>query len=139
MNITDLPFNTFLGLEAIEDGGELRLPDHPRFTNHVGTVHASALYSLAEAASGSFLLSHPSVDVGKVGALLRESSIKYRRPASGCIRSCTRCSDDALNQMHAGLDRRGRAKILIEVDLLDEEDQVVASAKLEWFASHLPT
>ena len=139
MNITDLPFNAFLGIEVTADGDELQLPDDSRFTNHVGTVHAGALYSLAEAASGSFLLSHPSVDVEKVGALLRESSIKYRRPASGRIRSQTRCSDEAIEQMHAALAKRGRAKLLIEVDLLDDEDQVVASANLDWFASHLPT
>ena len=139
MNIIDLPFNAFLGIEATEAGGELQLPDDPRYTNHVGTVHASALYSLAEAASGSFLLSHPSIDIEKVGALLRKSSIKYRRPSIGRIRSRTRCSNEAMGQMLAGLAKRGRAKILIEVDLLDDEDQIVATTTLEWFVADLPS
>ncbi len=58
MDVTALPFNRFLGLQtAPPDSGFLvTLPGSPDFTNHLNTVHASALLAVAEAGSGAFLL-----------------------------------------------------------------------------------
>ena len=44
MDVTALPFNRFLGLEkgASESGLLVSLPPSPQYTNHLGTVHASA-------------------------------------------------------------------------------------------------
>ncbi len=61
MEVTKLPYNKFLGLE-IHGDGRLALPDDSRYTNHLGTVHAGALFSLAEAGSGQYLLEHVDVD-----------------------------------------------------------------------------
>ena len=57
MDITELPFNAFIGMEHAGDlAGGLRLPADSRYTNHLGTVHASAIMALAEAASGKLLV-----------------------------------------------------------------------------------
>ena len=54
MKITDLPFNQLIGITAAEkDDGMLCLPNDVRYTNHLGTVHASALLALAEATSST--------------------------------------------------------------------------------------
>jgi len=52
MNVAQIPFNAFIGIERAQ-GSErlLALPEHPRYLNHLGTVHASALLALAEASS----------------------------------------------------------------------------------------
>ena len=50
MNVADVPFNRFLGLRL--NGSVLALPADPKYQNHLGGVHASAQFSLAEAASG---------------------------------------------------------------------------------------
>ena len=50
-----VPFAALLGIEydAIEPGrAVLRLRDDPAKHNHIGTLHAGALFSLAESASG---------------------------------------------------------------------------------------
>ena len=51
MNVTQLPFNRLLGLElgADDNSSLVCLPDGPQYTNHLGTVHASALLAVAEA------------------------------------------------------------------------------------------
>src|SRR5712692_3405735 len=53
MDVTALPFNRLLGLEPAPSGSGflVSLPDGPQYTNHLGTVHASALLAAAEAGS----------------------------------------------------------------------------------------
>ena len=45
MDVTELPFNRLIGLEAApsQSGFLVSLPDRSQYTNHLGTVHASAL------------------------------------------------------------------------------------------------
>ena len=57
MDVSQLPFNHYIGLELAsqESGFLVSLPEDPKYTNHVGTVHASALLAVAEAGSAAFL------------------------------------------------------------------------------------
>jgi acyl-coenzyme A thioesterase PaaI-like protein len=58
MDVTALPFNRLLGLEPADPGSGFLVsrPGGPRYTNHLGTVHAAALLAVAEAGSGAFLV-----------------------------------------------------------------------------------
>ncbi|HQR05857.1 MAG TPA: hypothetical protein PLN21_03490 [Gemmatales bacterium] len=58
MNITAIPFHTYLGLEFAEPPYLLQLKAQPHHANHLGTIHASVLIALAEAGSGQFLMNH---------------------------------------------------------------------------------
>ena len=58
-SVTELPFNSFLGIQiASEPSQILRLPSGEQYLNHLGTVNASTQLALAEASSGEFLLRH---------------------------------------------------------------------------------
>ncbi|HEX4293739.1 MAG TPA: DUF4442 domain-containing protein [Rhizomicrobium sp.] len=53
-----IPLNKLLGIEvtSIGDGtAQARLAFHPEVTNHIGSMHATAIFGLAEAASGGAL------------------------------------------------------------------------------------
>jgi acyl-coenzyme A thioesterase PaaI-like protein len=65
MDVISLPFNRLIGLEAgsPESGFLLSLPAGVQYTNHLGTVHASALFAVAEAASGVFLVTEGGLRV----------------------------------------------------------------------------
>src|SRR5687768_2271732 len=86
MDVTALPFNRFLGLEPAPaaSGFLVTLPGDPRYTNHLGTVHASALLAVAEAASGAFLAEHIGETEG-VLAVVRRLESKFRKPAHGRV------------------------------------------------------
>ena len=60
MHVTDLAINRALGMQLASEGSGhiLEMPESPLLLNHVGTVHASAQFALAEASSGEFLLRH---------------------------------------------------------------------------------
>ena len=53
MHVTDLAINKTLGLQLAPPGKGyiLEMPESPLLLNHVGTVHASVQFSLAEASS----------------------------------------------------------------------------------------
>ncbi len=75
MHATDLAINQTLGMQlAPEDCGHLlEMPESPLLLNHVGTVHASVQFALAEACSGEFLLRHLGDMQSRVFAVLRTS------------------------------------------------------------------
>jgi acyl-coenzyme A thioesterase PaaI-like protein len=130
MDITKLPFNESLGLERSSDEGFVfRLLADVRYTNHLGTVHASALMALAEATSGELLL-HPLGDNGTdVISLVRRFESKFRKAATGSIRSKGVISADAISTFVSTLRSRGRATIDIAVEIYDESAACVLSAK----------
>jgi hypothetical protein len=74
---------TTLGMQLAPAGNAhiLEMPESPLLLNHVGTVHASARFALAEASSGEFLLRHLGEAQGRVFAVLRTSDVKFRKPA----------------------------------------------------------
>src|SRR5262245_707915 len=86
MDVTQLPFNRHIGLESCPDDGEVlvSLPDGPQYANHLGTVHASALLAVAEAASGAFLVRHFGSGAGVV-PVVRRLEAKFKKPARGRV------------------------------------------------------
>ena len=134
MEVTQLPYNKFLGLETDGDG-RLALPDDPRYANHLGTVHAGALFSLAEAGSGQFLLSSVDLDPNAVVAVLRSGEIKYKRPGRGRIWSRCKCAPGELEALQQSLASRGRATVAVQVELVDAEDNVVVLSEFRWLVS----
>lgn len=134
MNITDLPFNQFIGVEpSPREGFALSLPAGERYTNHLGTVHASALMALAEATSGEVLLraiGHIEVPIVPV---VRRFECKFRKPANGSIAARAAIPDETRDQLLADIRTKRRGSIEITVDVHDETDLHCLSATVEWF------
>ena len=97
-SVTELPFNSFLGLQkAAEPSQLLRLPPGGQYLNHLGTVHASAQLALAEASSGEFLL-HRLASVEGIVAVVRRLEAKFRKPASGAVTAVADAPQEKLDQ-----------------------------------------
>ena len=133
MDITHIPFNALVGIERAEvDGALLQLPSDPRYLNHLGTVHASALLALAEASSGEFLLRHLN-SLDGIAPVVRRLDAKFRKPAKGLIVSRAYVAPDALTQLDGELAVKGRSLVSISVELHDQVGVHVLSATIEWF------
>jgi hypothetical protein len=136
-SVTDLPFNSFLGIQiATEPTKLLRLPSGDQYLNHLGTVHASALLALAEASSGEFLLRHFGSAEGIV-PVVRRLEAKFRKPANDAVTSSATAAPTSLEQLHAELASKGRALIPIAVELYDKAGAHTLSATVEWFIQRL--
>jgi acyl-coenzyme A thioesterase PaaI-like protein len=134
MDVTQLPFNKLIGLEAApaESGFLVSLPDSPNYTNHLGNVHASALLAVAEAGSGAFLLQQFGGYSGFV-PVVRRVEAKFRKPGTGRISArCLAASEDVAG-WRAELSARGRVLASVPVEIVDAAGMVVVSATVEWF------
>jgi len=134
MDITKLPFNQFIGVEhSKREGFVLCLPSGDRYTNHLGTVHASALMSLAEATSGEVLLRAIGHVADSIVPVVRRFDCKFRKPASGSIAARAAIPDAARDQLLADITTKRRGSIEITVDIHDQTDLHCLSATVEWF------
>lgn len=126
--VVGLPFNQRIGLVA-EASGELALPDDATLHNHVGTVHAGALFTLGEAASGIPIAEF----VTKLGAMpiAKSASIAYRRPASGAIRAKGSIAEE-LDAIAARLRSDGKTVVEVNVSLTDAAGTEVATMAVTW-------
>ncbi len=135
VNVAAIPFNRFLGLRS--NGADLTLPADPNYHNHLGTVHASAQFALAEATSGQWLLSRFGAEAVNHIAVVRHADVKFRRPADD---ESTAHADSAAPEVERFLDalsRRGRAALEVHVRLLDTRGNVTMEASFEWFAQRV--
>ena len=136
MDITKLPFNSFIGIEVSQqEGFLLSLPANERYTNHLGTVHAGALMALAEAASGEVLLQSIGHIADSIIPVVRRFECKFRKPAHGEIMARAVLSDTARDHLLADLSSKKRSSIEIVVDIHDETNQHCLTATVEWFVA----
>jgi acyl-coenzyme A thioesterase PaaI-like protein len=126
--VVGLPFNTRIGMVA-EDGESLALADDPTLTNHVGTVHAGALFTLGEAASGVAI----TEAVAALGAMpiAKGATIAYRRPAKGRVRARGRIVEE-LEAIRARLRTDGKTAFDVAVSITDAEGVEVATMTVTW-------
>ncbi len=134
IDITKIPLNRDLGMVPSDRPDAIFMfPAHDRYHNHVGTVHAAVLFTLAEATSGEFLQRHFKSTTHNVAAVVRRSDIKFRRPARTAIYSRAEANPADLDLVLDQLTRRGRAGIVVSVSIIDEQDTTVMTSTFEWF------
>jgi uncharacterized protein (TIGR00369 family) len=129
-----VPFVGYLGLEITEvAAGEatVRLPRGKDLTNHVGSQHAGALFTVAETASGAAFVGAFAVRMGDVTPLARSAEIEYLKIANGPITASAKLGVDAAEAL-AILDAEGKVEFPCEVELSDESGDTVATATVSW-------
>jgi len=142
MHVTDLAINKTLGMRLAPAGNGhiLEMPESPLLLNHVGTVHASVQFALAEACSGEFLLRHLGNAQSQVFAVLRTSDVKFRKPAHGALRASARFAEGIADSLSAELESRGRALASVLVEVADTHGVVTMTGQYDWFLQrHQPT
>ncbi len=134
MDVSQLPFNRLIGLKSADsaDGGLVCLPEDERYSNHLGTVHASALLAVAEAGSGAFLAQRLGDAAGFV-PVVRKLDAKSRKSVVGAVSA--RCTADPA-EVKRWLDElaaRGRVSVSVPMEVVDAAGVVAMSALVEWF------
>ena len=133
MDLTELPYNALIGIQKAKAvSALLTLSEHERLHNHLGTFHAAALFSLAEASSAAFLLRHRGA-VEEVRGVVCKATCKYSKPAHGTLTSQSPTTPESLRDAIATVIRRGRTLYLIDIELLNEAGETVASFTFTWF------
>jgi len=135
MDVTKIPFNQFIGLQkSAKSGYLLMLDNRSEYRNHLDTVHASALFALAEASSGYFLLNEFS-ELTDIVPVVRKVETKYRKPATGAVFSKAHFQETEKEEVLNTLIQKGRTTLKVEVSLHDENDVQVMQSVFEWFVT----
>lgn len=134
MNVLALPFNTILMLKPSDlPDTILMLDDQEKYQNHLGTVHASAQYALAEASSGEILERNFGDWTGAYFPVVRRVDVKYKNPAKGALYSAGFIEADSALKAKKELAERGRTLVDVRVKILDEAKNITFESTFTWF------
>ena len=128
-----IPFNRphRLGVVKIsEEECQVSLPWRRRNLNHLQTMHACALATAAEYASGLCVLSALGIENKRL--IMSDLAMTYRRRAeSACLATALLPQGD-LELLKGELEREGRGSFVLHSTVRDAKGEVVADAEITW-------
>ncbi|MEU5695130.1 DUF4442 domain-containing protein [Actinosynnema sp. NPDC020468] len=120
-----VPFGNHTGVEITEISAEravVEIPEESHLRNHLGTVHAGALFTAADIAGAAAFVGAAAHGLARVKMLvLRDSRVSFRKPAVGRVRAIGTVDPRDVAKALAGsgrFDVDGRATIHDESGLL---------------------
>lgn len=118
---------TGLKAEVLEPGHvRLRMPLAGN-ENHIGSMYAGALFTLAEIPGGALFLT--SFDVERFYPIVKSLNLRFLRPATGDIRVEARLQTDDIERLQAEADRHGKADYSLHLQLMADDGSVVAESE----------
>ena len=100
---------------------KIMLPKEPN-VNHIGTVYAGSLFSLADYAGG--VLFYASFDGKKYYPLLKEVTIAFKKPGTTDITCEASMSPAQAEQIKSIADEAGKADWVLDLELKDAKGDV---------------
>lgn len=94
--------------------------------NHIGTMYAGALFTLAEVPGGALYLT--TFDTRKFIPIVTEMSIKFLKPAKGTISFEITMPDERIAELEAEAEANGKAVFELEGELKNAGGEVVATS-----------
>ncbi|MFA9290476.1 MAG: PaaI family thioesterase [Solirubrobacteraceae bacterium] len=96
-------------------------------TNHIGTIYAGVIFSLAEFTGVPLMF--PKMANEGVIFIIRDMSIRYRRPATTDLFVTANFTDEDAAFCKAEIAKNGKVDFLIEMEIKDTTGEVVALTK----------
>jgi len=116
-----------LKAEVLEPGRVSLLMPLAGNQNHIGSMYAGALFTLAEIPGGALFLT--SFDAQHFYPIIKEMNLRFRRPATGDIRVEARLEDAQIQALQKQATEEGKADYVLELQLIDESGEVVAQSR----------
>jgi uncharacterized protein (TIGR00369 family) len=129
-----IPLNKLLGIEiiSIDDGvAEARLPFRAEMTNHLGTLHATAIFGLAEATSGYAMSGAFAPVILRIRPIAARAEVSFSKIARCDIVANGRTARPA-EELRAELDAAGRVVFDVVVVVRDDAGREVAKVTVAW-------
>ncbi|GAA2805594.1 hypothetical protein GCM10010470_46050 [Saccharopolyspora taberi] len=128
-----VPFSAHVGIDITEIGPEravAEIPAQDRMQNHMGSVHAGALFLAADVASGSAFVGAMAPRLSSVVRfVVRESRCTFLKPALGRIRAIATVDERVVSGV---LGRDTAEKFDIDTKALCYDDNDVLVAKFSF-------
>ena len=124
-----IPVLDRMGLEVIEAApgrSAARVPMAGN-GNHVGTMYAGVLFSVAEMLGGA--LSLATFDPARYYPIVKDLRIDFRRPATSAVTARTSLDEAEVARVLADAERDGKGQFTLVAELTDEVGTVVATTE----------
>ena len=95
--------------------------------NHIGTMYAGALFTLAEIPGGALYLT--SFDTERFYPVVKEMTLKFLKPVTTDATVEIRLDDAAIDRIQAEAATCGKAEFILEGEIQDAAGQVVAASR----------
>lgn len=126
-----VPILEAMGIRVVEVRAGLavaELPPGPN-VNHFGVTYAGSLFSVAEMLGGLLALATFDLEGELSGfvPVVKESTIRFRRPALGAVRASASLSEPEVARVRADALATGKGEFVLEATLTDADGEVVAT------------
>lgn len=95
--------------------------------NHIGTMYAGALFTLAEIPGGALFLS--SFDATRYVPIVKEMTTRFLKPVKGDVTIEIALDDARIASIAAQADAEGKAEFILEGEIKNTDGAVVASSR----------
>ncbi|WP_197417071.1 MULTISPECIES: DUF4442 domain-containing protein [unclassified Sphingomonas] len=129
-----VPFAQLTGIElmSVEPGRAIaQLVQRADVSNHIGTLHAGALFTLGETVSGAAMSGLFAEQLARLRPVATGATIGYLRSARGTVRAVATVDGDA-DGLRDTLAREGKVAFDAMVAITDEQAVEVASMTVGW-------
>ncbi len=113
-----------LKAEVLERGHVELLAPAAGNQNHIGSMYAGALFTLAEIPGGALFLT--SFNTQRFYPVLKGMNVDFKRPALGDIRVSASLSDAEIQRIEQQAKTEGKAPYTLTLELKDAQGAVVA-------------
>jgi thioesterase domain-containing protein len=129
--VGSVPILEAMGIRLVEvrsGRAVAELPPEPN-VNHFGVTYAGSLFSVAEMLGGVLSLATFDFEGELAGCvpLVKESTIRFRRPALGVVRATAELSEDEIARVRTDSLATGKGELVLEATLTDAQGEVVAT------------
>lgn len=95
--------------------------------NHIGSIYAGALFTVAELPGGALFLT--TFDVERFYPVLKAMNIRFRRPAFSDVTVEVSLAEEEVQRIAEEAERLGKSEFTLSVEVRDADNQVVAETE----------
>ncbi len=95
-------------------------------TNHIGTMYAGALFTLAEIPGGALFMT--TFDVSSYYPIVKEMTLKFKRPVTTDATVKVAVTEEEVENINKEAAENGKAEFVLKGEIFDDSGQLVAES-----------
>ncbi len=134
---TAVPFATHVGVKLLEIGdgvASAELAQRDAVSNHINSMHAGAMFTLGEAASGAAMAGALAPVILNMRPVAAVANIAFKKVAKGTLTAHARTARDEASLMQS-LSDEGKVAFDVHVDVQDAQGDTVVEMTVNWYVS----
>ncbi|MGJ8627816.1 MAG: DUF4442 domain-containing protein [Sulfitobacter sp.] len=132
-----VPFQNHVGITLLEVGDGIasaQLEQRDEVSNHIGSMHAGAMFTLGEAASGAAMAGALAPVILSMRPVAATAGLAFKRIAKGVLTAHAKTSAPGAELMKT-IKNEGKVAFDVVVDIQDASGETVVEMTINWHVS----